>query len=161
MAITHYFSIESARRDFQYSPTITSEDGAQEIANFYRSSINNKNYFRLVNPFIGGLIIVGMLLLSFFAFEPEDSEYQWNVLKQLKSLAYFLFRCRFNLQLLLAAAHVAHLYETKVAFNLCRNELKCSVWNTYAWCVQTTIFGYGSLGLLYDRVAVLQSLKEK
>ena len=123
-----------------------------------RKCVNNKNYFRLVDPLLGSLILVGMCMLSFFALEQEDASYDWYVFRQLKTLVYFLFRYQVNLQLLLAAAHLSHCLEAIVAYYLCRRELKCSVWNTYAWCIQTCIFGYGSLGLLYARVKFMSHL---
>jgi hypothetical protein len=99
-----------------------------------------------------------MLLLSFFALQPEDAVYTITIVQQLKEFAFWLFRTRFNLQIVLYGAHIAHLYEASVAFKLCRQDLKCSAWNTYAWCVQTSIFGYGALGLLYKRVEFMKRL---
>lgn len=37
--MTHYFSIDNARRDMNYAPTITTEEGARQMADFYRYTL--------------------------------------------------------------------------------------------------------------------------
>jgi hypothetical protein len=103
---------------------------------------------------------MGMCLLSFFAIEPDTAQHSNVVLHNLQILAYTLFRTRTNLQIVMYGAHITHVYEASLSFEICKKVLKSSNKCTYMWCVQTFIFGYGSLYQLHEREKFIESLKK-
>lgn len=122
----------------------------------------NENFFRMVSPVHTVLVMVGMALTSYYAFDSIDSsDHNPNratdegvVLHALRLFAYFIFRTQTNLQILFGCAVAAHIFEAFLAYKLCL-ELKCSGLFTFLWTLQTLVVGYFSLGKLYQRKAFI------
>lgn len=122
---------------------------------------NCRDFFQLVHPAVALLIAAGMLLLTLFALEDEhtDTAHMLRAVGQLKALAYFLFRSRVGLRLVLLAAHAAHAYEAWLAVRIC-SELGVRGGLKACWAMQTLLFGIGSLGMLREKQNFMLSLKK-
>lgn len=182
VAVTHYFSIEKAKKELNYHPTITSKEGAEEMGKKYRSliylfihifnllmffflyfrdTISNKMFFRFTPFYLQILILFGMYLTGLFALESVDlSGNSKDIFQPLRSFSYLIFRTQQNLKILFILAVLAHFTEALVAISVCR-ELKCDFERTIYWFIQTFLYGYGSLGLLYERKEFMKSISKK
>lgn len=70
------------------------------------------------------------------------------------------FSLKKNIQILFVLAVLAHFIEATVALTVCR-ELKCDNERTFYWFIQTCLYGYGSLGLLYERKEFMKNISNK
>jgi len=69
---THYFSIEKAKRDLLYEPSISSTEGSKQMGEVYRKNLNNHFYFSTPHALWWLLILIGMTCLRVFAFVDVD-----------------------------------------------------------------------------------------
>jgi hypothetical protein len=102
-----------------------------------------------------------VVLLAIFALEEENVAHTSEIINQLKKISYLIFRSRTNLQILLLAVHIAHIFETYLAVIICRDDLRCRTGLQYCWAIQTLVFGIGSLYILQERQKFMKMLKEK
>jgi hypothetical protein len=97
-----------------------------------------------------------MYLTGLFAFESSEAVHT-PVINFLKTFSMTLFRTQFNIQIVFVLAVAAHLYEAILSIGVCK-ELGCDSKVTIFWFIQSFMYGYGSLGLLYDRKEFMKSL---
>jgi len=151
VGVTHYFSIDKAKRDLGYLPSITSQQGAQRIALHYRQQLSNENYFEMPAWYWWTSIIVGMLLTGLVAYcAPEGPVLTSPILWPVNQLALLIFRNQFNLQVLFISAWAVHAGEAIYAVRLAQNQL--GVKNTLLlWFLQTFLLGYPNIQLIKQR----------
>lgn len=158
VGVTHNFSIDKARRELGYSPSITSTEGSHLMAKRYRE-VDWTNYFSTPSAVWWISINIGMLVLAVSALGPDDyatslsmsSSYLEMLFVPAKYLGYAIFRSQTGLQVVLALAVAAHVCEGIYAGALTRR-LGCS--NTWhLWAIQTLLLGFASLKLINERRA--------
>jgi hypothetical protein len=187
VAVTHYFSIDNAKRDLGYRPTITTEEGSRMMGQKYwfgllpfcsallsslslppslSQSLDSRHYFRFTHPALAIAILSGMTLTAIFAFESPEAAHATpslslcsTVLSSLRSFSYLLFQSQTCIRSVFFAAVGAHVLEACVALYE-SIALGCSSDRTVLWFLQTVLYGYGSLGLLYERKAWLKKLNK-
>lgn len=166
VGITHYFSMEKAKRELGYCPTISSLKGAERMADRYRYQESNPqqrttalrafnyNYFRIPAWYWWISISLGMGLLGLFAWEKTPScstpTTLCSVVSGIRQVAYFLFRRQEVLKAVFGAAVLTHAIEAGIAYRSATN-LQCSPLNTSLWTMQTFLLGYPSLQYLHRR----------
>lgn len=70
VGVTHYFSIDKARRDLQYFPIVSSTTGAERMATHYaQTMLHSPNYFEVVRLGWWVAICTGMTLLALIAYD--------------------------------------------------------------------------------------------
>lgn len=163
---THYFSIEKARKDLAYEPTLNSDMGGRRMGQFYGNNFDNSNYFRIADLYLWVLIFLGMGLLFHFAHSNNDyasiadSNKLLIPMDILQRFALLLFRSQENLKVIFDLAVATHVLEAIYATYICIIDLKCrNTW--YMWSFQTFCLGYGSLQYLIRRKAFTMSKKKK
>jgi hypothetical protein len=152
VGVTHYFSIDKAKKELGYAPKITSSVGALRIAKYYQRHYHTNDYFQFAHYIWYVLILAGMILLGLVAFKTTDytdSIHHMYLLAPVEWLALAIFRTRFNLQMIFYAAVGVHVFEGLYAYSIARSFCK----NTAElWLLQTTVLGFPSLRLLLDKV---------
>jgi hypothetical protein len=126
-------------------------------------SLRSRHYFRFTHPGLALAILLGMTLTATFAFEsPEavDASPLLRLLSPLRTFSYLIFRSQTAIRSVFFAAVAAHVLEAGVALQV-SSALGCSSQTRLFWFVQTVLYGYGSLGLLYERKAWLEKLDKK
>jgi nucleoside-diphosphate-sugar epimerase len=150
VGVTHYFSIEKAKRELGYNPLVTSTEGAERMAEYYRQHFTNENYFQFAHPVWCFLVLAGMGLLYYVACWDTDHLVEGHALYYVKALAYAIFKTRLNLQIVLALACWTHIAEGVYAAYYAARVIKCT--NTWElWLFQTVLLGYPSMKELLKR----------
>eukprot|EP00981_Chlorochromonas_danica_P012456 scaffold4964_cov248-Ochromonas_danica.AAC.2 len=159
VGVTHYFSMEKAKTELGYAPTLTSQEGGKRIAEYYKKHFHSDDYFEIASPLAYVLVLSGMGLLAFTAFRDSTIPLDGSILKQyvlspVEALAILLFQNQVNLQRVFYAAVATHVMEGLLAYQRATNFCK----NTASWWwLQTTLLGYPSFSLLLAREALLKS----
>jgi len=150
---THYFSIEAAKQDLGYRPIMTSTEGARQTAERHAHRSDNRRYFRYAaahSPLLTIAATVGLTAFWYLAFVddgPADSP--WNSpLAVLRTVAYFIFRTKWMMQLGFIASVFAHIAEALYACYVAQS-MGCELW--LRWGLQTLWLGFPSLSLLLAR----------
>jgi len=74
VGVTHYFSIANATRDLGYIPTISSSEGALQLAKHYAASTAQSPYFfEIASPIWFTLVLGGMIQLALVAYLDPSS----------------------------------------------------------------------------------------
>lgn len=155
VSVTHYFSIDKARRELGYRPRITTAQGAENLAKRYAASLSNEDYFELpaLAWWIG--VIGGMILTYMVAYcRPESFLMKNAFLQAVNSFAMAIFRSTTNMRWLFWTAVGAHAVEAAYAVYYARQHGCTNTW--FAWGLQTLILGYPSQQCLYRRTALLK-----
>jgi nucleoside-diphosphate-sugar epimerase len=147
---THCFSIDKARRELGYDPSITSEEGASFMARAHtlERDVSAPNYFRLASWKVWLGVNLGMSGLYFAAY--HDAASHGLVMTQVHRLGLFLFQSQANLQLLFQVAVGIHALEAVYSFVLTAS-LGVATPLRLLWAVQTFFLGYGALNMLLAR----------
>lgn len=152
VAVTHYFSIQKARDELGYSPTVTSAEGAARIAATYAAH-GDHDFFAFASPIYTVLVLLGMSLLAMSAFRDMAVPLGSGLLSRLllapsEALGLAIFRSQLNLQYVFYGAVAVHVLEALVAWAVADKVCK----NTQGmWIAQTLLLGYPSLSLLLER----------
>lgn len=153
VGVSHYFSIEKATRDFGYKPLLTTQEGAERIAKYYKARMTNVNYFRFASLISYALIAFGMGVLFLSAYHPQALSKR-PPMHLLDDLGLFVFRSRQGLQIVFWLAIAAHAVESCIALSVAR-AIGCT--HTLSmWGLQTFLLGYPSLSLLFARQKFLE-----
>lgn len=145
VGVTHNFKIDEARRDLNYKPLLTTEEGAARVAQFY-SKKSNSHFFRLVAPIWWFLCLGGMISLAGIAFTLPFAVY----LQPLEALGLYIFRSKETLRTVFWLALAAHLLEAcYAAFTAAR--MGCKMAWVLMWTCQTALLGFPSLRILLAR----------
>ena len=158
VAVTHYFSIEKARRELGYSPKVTTAQGAENLAKRYGASLNNDDFFELpaLAWWVG--VIGGMILTYIVAYSrPDGILMKTAFIQAVNSLAMTIFRSTTNMRWLFWSAVGAHAVEAAFAVYYARKHGCTNTW--LSWGLQTLILGYPSQQCLYRRTALLEKLR--
>lgn len=171
---THYMSIDAIKRDLQYEPTITTEEGALQVARHYNmGAYPAASYFRVSGYFWWELIVGAMAALWCIAFLPNINDEEDTVCDPglgplvtgcciiLETTGLFIFRTRFMLQVVFYAAVAAHVLEALIALDICRRVGISHPGARVAWGFQTFMLGYPSLSMLqrYEKLLAEDSHK--
>ena len=154
VGITHYFSIDKAKRDLGYKPKINSDEGMKRVCSFYSKLKESGELFDYLYPTENGirfvvpalywwiLINAGMILLALAAYTKVNG--YGNIVAYARVIGLFIFRSQANLDKLFKAAVVAHIIEARIALSACIYR-HCSPSTTILYTFQTLILGYPSL----------------
>ena len=159
VGVTHFFSIERARRELGYSPTVNSEEGSRRIAKYYRRRLSNADYFRTPSWIFWVLILFGIASLGVVAYDlcPQEGPLWTYLLEPLLRLGLLLFRSREGLQMVFIAAVAVHVLEACIALFVMRDRYT-HTWGL--WFVQTLLLGYPSLRLILRRNEFMKKSQE-
>lgn len=158
VGVTHYFSIDKARRELGYKPRITTAQGAENLAKRYRATLNNADYFELpaLAWWVG--VIGGMILTYIVAYcRPDSYLMKTAFIQAVNALALAIFRSTTNMRWLFWSAVGAHALEACYAVYYARQHGCTNTW--LAWGLQTLILGYPSQQCLYRRTALLEKFR--
>jgi hypothetical protein len=160
MGITHYFPPRKAMNELGYQPTITSHQGAYNIAQHYKLNPDKDiYYFKSPNMITWSLVLGGMYTLYLSAFHtattpttPVSStsspfSIEW-FLKYNEQLGLLIFRSKFGLKMAFYAAMSTHMIEGIYAGKVALVDQHLSFTTSFAWFTQTFLLGYHSLSLL-------------
>lgn len=145
---------------YDFSPPPPSIHSSCSSTFLDRQSLDNINFFRFTHPLLAIAILLGMATTGLFAFDSPEMIYSNPILSALKSFSYGVFQSQRVIQYVFYAASLTHLMEACVALKV-SSELKCSQQKQIFWFLQTILYGYGSLGMLYERRHWLKSQLEK
>lgn len=152
IGVTHYFSIELAEKDLNYSPKFDSKQGSEQLAAYF-STKPNHNFFRWASP-IWWVLIPGAMYLFWEIAYDENSLFwdDYEIFLPFKTLAYTIFKDQTNMQHAFLIACACHAIEALITLWIC-NKRRLNSW--FSWFLQTLILGYPSLMLLqsFDAVA--------
>lgn len=158
VGVTHYFSIDKARRELGYSPTVTTTQGAEKLATRYRATLDNADFFELPSLLWWVGVIGGMVLTYIVAYSrPGGYLMKTSFIQAVNSFALAIFQSQTNLRWLFWAAVGAHAVEAAFAVYYARLHGCTNTW--LAWGLQTLILGYPSQQCLYRRTALLEKLQ--
>jgi hypothetical protein len=101
-----------------------------------------------------------MTTTALFAFDSPDTVYSNQILSSLKAFSYGVFQSQRVIQYVFYAATLTHVLEACVALKV-SSDLKCCQQKQFFWFAQTVLYGYGSLGMLYERREWLKNQLEK
>jgi hypothetical protein len=101
-----------------------------------------------------------MATTALFAFDSPDTVYSNPILSSLKGFSYGVFQSQRVIQGVFYAATLTHVLEAFVALKV-SSELKCCQQKQFLWFIQTLLYGYGSLGMLYERKDWLKNQLKK
>ena len=160
VGVTHYFSIEKARRELGYDPEVNSHDGAKIMADYYQLKGvpgEHKDFFRVVPlkwyaPILGGLYACYCVAFQEPALWDTLGPIYSTIMRSLLALGLAVFRNKFMLTLVFYAAVMAHAFEALYAYGVAL-ELGCTSTICCLWLLQTFIFGGPSLTILTARRA--------
>jgi hypothetical protein len=148
VGVTHFFSIEKAKKQLNYEPKINSFDGAQEMGNFYANNLHNDDFFEFVGLGFVLSILLGMVLLGLISLLDLTTIQNSSFLNFVYIIGTFIFQTQFILKIVFIVAVLCHLlegfYAGFIAYSKCKN-----TW--VFWFLQTVLFGYFSLRLLLKR----------
>ena len=185
VGVTHYFSIDRARRELGYNPKVTTKEGSERMGKKFATNVNNKMYFRFAPLILCVLIGFGMGTLYYYAYSTEpgiETEILWNEWSgavynksipmwkfyfnisayKLRLFALFIFQSQENLRIVFQLACLTHVIEAIIALYYAFSIGCQSTW--LLWFIQTLLVGYPSLGILVNRKAKafhLTKLKSK
>lgn len=153
VGITHYFSMERAKKELGYEPRINTIEGAKRVGQYYRKKVHNSDYFRIPSLSMMTLIFFGMLLLFAVAFEirfsPSNSVYNIYIINPGLRIGLLLFKTLPRLKTLFYSAIGIHLLEAFYSLYLTTAH---GYTNTrILWFISTLLFGYPSLRLIFHR----------
>ena len=147
VSVTHYFSIEKAKKELGYQPTIDSTTGAARLALHY-SKWSDDNFFQFSEGYWYVLIGLGMYLTYRVGFFPSAANSWILGYEYIEKLSLAMFRKQEVVQWVFYGAVLTHIGEAMVAFRIANNCFK----NTkYLWFLQTFLLGYPSLKLALAR----------
>lgn len=148
VGVTHYFSMDKAKRELGYQPEFDSQVGAARLALHY-SKWNDDNYFEIVDWYWYVSILFGLWLTFRVAFYDSYANHQLIFgYSFIESLSFTIFRTQQVVQWVFYASIAAHVGEAIVAFYVAKNSFK----NTkYLWFLQTVLLGFPSLRLALGR----------
>jgi nucleoside-diphosphate-sugar epimerase len=159
VGVTHYFSIEKAKKDLGYRPTFTSEEGSKQMGKYYAYSADTRdsfnNNFIQYNPlYISVTVVSAMVALGLSAhgcdFTTLPQPLKFALLLN-DEIALTLFRSRFALKVVFYLASLAHVGEGVYAYFKAR-AIGCR--NTSAiWFIQVLLLGYFSMRYLLERAS--------
>ena len=155
VGITHYFSVERAKRELDYHPKLDSIEGAKRVAYYYGKKINNANYFRTPSLLIMTLITFGMTLLYAVAFEKRFTSsssydiFNLYIINPGLEIGLLLFKTIQNLQKLFYCAVGIHIIEAIISLYYTTYYGYSKTW--LLWFISTAMFGYPSLSLILHR----------
>ncbi len=149
VGVTHFFSIEKARKELGYNPEFDSQVGAARLALHY-SKWNDDDYFEVADWYWYLSILAGLWLTFRVAFYESYANHELILgYKYIEWLSFTIFRTQTIVQFVFYAAILAHLVEGLIAYYVARTSFK----NTKnLWFLQTLCLGYPSLRLVLNRV---------
>ena len=155
VGVSHYFSIDKARRELGYEPVVTSQEGAMRIAKHYHEKLSNEDFFQFPAWYLQVGVFLGMLLLFLCAYcDAQGQLLQSAVMAPVLQLGLLLFRSQAVLRTVFVSAEVVHVMEAIIAFRTA-SALGCA--NTrYYWLVQTFLWGFPSLSLIQARESLMK-----
>lgn len=158
VGISHYFSIDKAKKELNYQPILNSKEGSLLVGQYYLKNLQNYNYFDYPHIIWWILILYGMIMLGMIALLDRSSILLQSIyIKPIKDLGYYLFTTQYNLKLTFVIAIILHIIEAMYAITIAIN-LGC--FNTWLlWSIQTFFLGYPSLQLLIKRKAFMNDIK--
>ncbi len=163
VGVTHTLTIDEARRDFGYKPTITTEQGAERMGKHWKlrriidgGKLNQNQDFYVLPPLVAsGAVVVAMLTIAHVAFSDVpfsniDNMYLNMICKNLVKFVLMIFRCSSWAGYAVYCAIIAHIIEAILAVKMARNlHVKWSL--CLLWFIQVCVIGFPSWTSLQER----------
>ena len=146
VGVSHFFSIDKARELLGYEPTVTSQEGGNRLAKFYRLEKGEIPHHFYRFPSLSWVIpiFIGMGLISLMTFLPKS---------HVGALCIEFFSPLFSYQIISMityAAWMTHLGEASYAFYMARYKHKIALQESIWWFIATFLVGFPSLRYLFS-----------